>query len=115
MHDPGASEIFGTTSCGVWFRAEARITVGLLCTLPSAFALSLVLSHRHAASRVGAAAARSAVTTAAGFVAFVLGLGNRFTRGPLFIYIPEIDLIPPFSKTVAASLHNPPAGVAARR
>jgi heme a synthase len=39
-----------------------------------------------------------AVTTIAACFAFVLGLGNRFTRGPLFIYIPEVDLIPPLSK-----------------
>jgi heme a synthase len=39
-----------------------------------------------------------AVTTIAACFAFVLGVGNRFTRGPLFIYIPEIDLIPPLSK-----------------
>jgi heme a synthase len=39
-----------------------------------------------------------AVTAIAGFVWFVLGLGNRFTRGPLFIYIPEVDLVPPLDR-----------------
>jgi heme a synthase len=39
-----------------------------------------------------------AVATVAGCLAFVLGVGNRFTRGPLFIYIPEVDLIPPLGK-----------------
>jgi cytochrome c oxidase assembly protein subunit 15 len=29
---------------------------------------------------------------------FILGVGNRFTGGPLFIYIPDVDLIPPLSK-----------------
>jgi cytochrome c oxidase assembly protein subunit 15 len=36
-----------------------------------------------------------AATTVFGFLAFILGVGNRFTRGPLFIYIPDVDLIPP--------------------
>jgi heme a synthase len=39
-----------------------------------------------------------AATTALGFLAFVLGVGNRFTQGPLFIYIPEVNLIPPLDK-----------------
>jgi heme a synthase len=39
-----------------------------------------------------------AVAAVAGCLAFVLGVGNRFTRGPLFIYIPEVDLIPPLGK-----------------
>jgi heme a synthase len=38
------------------------------------------------------------VTAILGLVAFVLGVGNRFTGGPLFVYIPEVDLIPPLSK-----------------
>jgi cytochrome c oxidase assembly protein subunit 15 len=33
-----------------------------------------------------------------GMAAFVLGIGNRFTRGPLFLYIPEVDLIPPVGR-----------------
>jgi cytochrome c oxidase assembly protein subunit 15 len=36
-----------------------------------------------------------AATTVFGFLAFILDVGNRFTRGPLFIYIPDVDLIPP--------------------
>lgn len=36
-----------------------------------------------------------AATTVFGFLVFVLGVGNRFTHGPLFIYIPDVDLIPP--------------------
>jgi heme a synthase len=37
-------------------------------------------------------------TAVLGLLTFVLGVGNRFTRGPLFIYIPEVDLIPPLGK-----------------
>ncbi len=37
-------------------------------------------------------------TAVLGVMAFVLGVGNRFTRGPLFIYIPDVDLIPPLGK-----------------
>ncbi len=37
-------------------------------------------------------------TTVVGLLAFVLGVGNRFTNGPLFIYIPEVNLIPPLDK-----------------
>jgi len=33
-----------------------------------------------------------------GLLVFVLGVGNRFTRGPWFLYIPEVDLIPPLSR-----------------
>ena len=29
--------------------------------------------------------------------AFILSVGNRFTGGPLFVYIPEVDLLPPMS------------------
>jgi len=36
-----------------------------------------------------------AVTALLGLLAFVLGGGNRFTGGPLFIFIPEVDWIPP--------------------
>src|SRR5579871_3991775 len=36
-----------------------------------------------------------AATTVFGILAFILGGGNRFTHGPLFIYIPDVDLIPP--------------------
>jgi cytochrome c oxidase assembly protein subunit 15 len=36
-----------------------------------------------------------AATTVFGFLVFVLGVGNRFTHGPLFIYVPDVDLIPP--------------------
>jgi cytochrome c oxidase assembly protein subunit 15 len=38
------------------------------------------------------------ITAIAGFVWFVLGVGNRFTRGPLFIYIPDVALMPPLNK-----------------
>jgi cytochrome c oxidase assembly protein subunit 15 len=38
------------------------------------------------------------VTAILGLLAFVLGVGNRFTSGPLFIYIPDVDLIPPLGK-----------------
>jgi cytochrome c oxidase assembly protein subunit 15 len=38
-----------------------------------------------------------AATTAFGFLVFILGVGNRFTRGPLFIYVPDVDLIPPLN------------------
>jgi heme A synthase len=39
-----------------------------------------------------------AATAVLGLLAFVLGVGNRFTHGPLFIYIPEVNLIPPLDK-----------------
>jgi cytochrome c oxidase assembly protein subunit 15 len=41
---------------------------------------------------------RSALTSAAffGVVAFVLGAGNRLTRGPWFLYAPEVSPVPPF-------------------
>jgi len=39
-----------------------------------------------------------AAATVVGFLAFVLGVGNRFTRGPLFLYIPEVDLVPPLDQ-----------------
>ncbi|HEY1473148.1 MAG TPA: COX15/CtaA family protein [Pseudolabrys sp.] len=38
------------------------------------------------------------VTAILGLIAFVLGVGNRFTGGPLFVYIPDVDLVPPLSK-----------------
>ncbi len=36
-----------------------------------------------------------AVAAILGAVAFVLAVGNRFTGGPLFVYIPEVSLVPP--------------------
>jgi hypothetical protein len=39
-----------------------------------------------------------AATAVFGLMVFVLGVGNRFTRGPLFIYIPEVGLVPPLGK-----------------
>ena len=47
------------------------------------------------------------VTTLVAFLVFVLGVGNRFTSSPLFIYIPEVNLIPPLGSaawSVARSL-----------
>jgi cytochrome c oxidase assembly protein subunit 15 len=40
---------------------------------------------------------RAALAAAAlfGVAAFVLGVGNRFTRGPWFLYIPDVTLVPP--------------------
>lgn len=35
------------------------------------------------------------VTALLGLLVFVLGGGNRFTGGPLFVFIPEVDWIPP--------------------
>src|SRR5215831_12348331 len=43
----------------------------------------------------------SAVAGAAavlGSLAFVLGAGNRLTRGPWFVYAPEVTAIPPFGR-----------------
>jgi heme a synthase len=54
--------------------------------------------HRRAAGWVSPRGALLAATTLFGFLVFVLGVGNRFTQGPLFIYIPEVDLIPPLDK-----------------
>ena len=39
-----------------------------------------------------------AATAALGVLVFVLGGGNRFTRGPLFLYIPEVELVPPLGR-----------------
>jgi heme A synthase len=43
---------------------------------------------------------QAALAAAAGFgvVAFVLGAGNRLTRGPWFLYPPEVSLVPPFGR-----------------
>lgn len=43
---------------------------------------------------------RAALAAAAvfGLAAFVLGAGNRFTQGPWFLYIPEVNLIPPIGR-----------------
>lgn len=35
------------------------------------------------------------IAALSGLLAFVLAVGNRFTSGPLFIYIPDVDLVPP--------------------
>jgi hypothetical protein len=48
-------------------------------------------------------------TTLIAFLAFVLGVGNRFTSSPLFIYIPEVDLVPPLDRAAwqhAFALHQ---------
>ncbi|HEY4920520.1 MAG TPA: COX15/CtaA family protein [Xanthobacteraceae bacterium] len=39
------------------------------------------------------------VTALLAIPAFVLAVGNRFTEGPLFVYVPDVDLLPPMSKT----------------
>jgi len=43
---------------------------------------------------------RAALTAAAcfGVAAFILGVGNRFTRGPWFLYIPQVALLPPIGR-----------------
>lgn len=43
---------------------------------------------------------RAAVAAAAffGVAAFILGGGNRFTRGPWFLYIPDVALFPPLGR-----------------
>jgi cytochrome c oxidase assembly protein subunit 15 len=56
-------------------------------------------------------ALRAALTSAAvfGVVAFVLGAGNRLTRGPWFLYAPEVSLVPPFGHAAwrhAFTLHQ---------
>jgi heme a synthase len=50
-----------------------------------------------------------AVTTFVAFLAFVLGVGNRFTGSALFVYIPEVSLVPPLGKAAwqeAFALHQ---------
>jgi cytochrome c oxidase assembly protein subunit 15 len=50
-----------------------------------------------------------AVTTLVAFLAFVLGVGNRFTSSALFVYIPEVSLVPPLGKAAwqeAFALHQ---------
>jgi heme a synthase len=54
---------------------------------------------------------RAALTAAVGFglVAFVLGAGNRLTRGPWFVYAPEVSPVPPFGRAAwqhAFALHQ---------
>jgi heme a synthase len=54
---------------------------------------------------------RPALAVAAGFglVAFVLSAGNRLTRGPWFVYAPEVSLVPPFGRAAwqhAFALHQ---------
>ena len=56
-------------------------------------------------------ALRAALTFAAffGVVAFVLGAGNRLTRGPWFLYAPEVSVIPPIGRAAwqhAFALHQ---------
>src|SRR5262249_35957398 len=44
-----------------------------------------------------------------GSLAFVLGAGNRLTRGPWFVYAPEVTAIPPFGRAAwerAFALHQ---------
>ncbi len=44
-----------------------------------------------------------------GVVAFVLGAGNRLTRGPWFLYAPEVSIIPPIGRAAwqhAFALHQ---------
>jgi cytochrome c oxidase assembly protein subunit 15 len=54
---------------------------------------------------------RAALASAAvfGVVAFVLGAGNRLTRGPWFLYAPEVSIIPPIGRAAwqhAFALHQ---------
>ena len=37
------------------------------------------------------------VTAVLAAIVFVLAVGNRFTGGPLFVYVPEVTLLPPMS------------------
>jgi cytochrome c oxidase assembly protein subunit 15 len=57
------------------------------------FKLPPTLGERFAAGRLRLALAAAALF---GVAAFVLGAGNRLTRGPWFIYAPEVSLVPPF-------------------
>lgn len=52
----------------------------------------------HSAAWATAGRLRIALAAAAccGVVAFVLGAGNRLTRGPWFVYPPEVSFVPPF-------------------
>ena len=49
----------------------------------------------HRPARLRAALAAAALF---GVIAFILGAGNRLTRGPWFLYPPEVSLIPPFGR-----------------
>jgi cytochrome c oxidase assembly protein subunit 15 len=63
----------------------------------------------HALARPAPGRGLVVVTTLVAFLAFVLGVGNRFTGSPLFIYIPEVSLIPPLGKAAwqqAFALHQ---------
>jgi cytochrome c oxidase assembly protein subunit 15 len=54
------------------------------------------LAHLVAWQKPGRLRAALAAAACFGVVAFVLGAGNRLTRGPWFLYPPEVSLIPPF-------------------
>ena len=51
-----------------------------------------------APGRSGPLRAALAAASVFGFVAFILGAGNRLTSGPWFLYPPEVSLIPPFGR-----------------
>src|SRR5580658_5868505 len=68
--------------------------------------MSVWLAARSTPGRLRAALASAAVF---GVVAFVLGAGNRLTRGPWFLYAPEVSLVPPFGHAAwrhAFALHQ---------
>jgi heme a synthase len=51
-----------------------------------------------ACHRIGPLRAALAAASLFGFLAFVLGAGNRLTSGPWFLYPPEVSLLPPFGR-----------------
>jgi cytochrome c oxidase assembly protein subunit 15 len=54
------------------------------------------LTHPVAGEKPGRLRAALAMAACCGVVAFVLGAGNRLTRGPWFLYPPEVSVVPPF-------------------
>jgi cytochrome c oxidase assembly protein subunit 15 len=70
---------------------------GALSSSPASVALRPRLARRGGASRAGHRGLLGAIAIA-GLALFVLGGGNRLTRGPLFLYIPDVSLIPPLGR-----------------
>ncbi len=64
--------------------------------LPNGRRLADRLAHLVAWQKPGRLRAALAAAACFGVVAFVLGAGNRLTRGPWFLYPPEVSLFPPF-------------------
>jgi cytochrome c oxidase assembly protein subunit 15 len=76
----------------------------MLLKVDRASAAALHESSQSVGARLAAWASRRALRAVLAFaalfgvVAFVLGAGNRLTRGPWFLYAPEVSVIPPIGR-----------------